>query len=120
MKISHIMALSEDTSILSLDNQTDEHTSDVVNVDTMYTLYNKETKTTSPNITKYERAKILGVRAEQLNNNAVANVDVPKHITNVRKIAELEFYQKKIPFMIRRRLPDGTYEHWRLSDFKNL
>ena len=71
-------------------------------------------------ITKYERAKILGVRTEQLNNNAVANVDVPKHITNVRKIAELEFYQKKIPFMIRRRLPDGTYEHWRLSDFKNL
>ena len=114
------MALSEDTSILSLENQTDDFTTDIVNVDTMYTQYNKEKKNTSFNITKYERAKILGVRAEQLNNNAVANVDVPKHITDVRKIAELELYQKKIPFMIRRRLPDGTYEHWRLSDFKNL
>jgi len=114
------MAYSDDTSLNYLEIQIEEHTTELINVDSTYTQYNKETKTTSPYITKYERAKILGVRTEQLNNNARANVDVPKHITDVRKIAEMEFYEKKIPFLIRRKLPDGTYEHWRLSDFKNI
>jgi DNA-directed RNA polymerase I, II, and III subunit RPABC2 len=33
-------------------------------------------------------------------------------------IALKEFEEKKIPFIIRRPLPDGTSEYWRLSDLE--
>ena len=44
----------------------------------------------------FEKAKIIGVRAEQLAVGAKANIHVPEYLTDVRKIAEDEFYQKKI------------------------
>ena len=60
------------------------------------------------------------MRAEQLAVGAKANIVVPEYLTDVRKIAENEFYEKKIPFIIRRKLPDGTLEYLRLTDFKNI
>lgn len=32
------------------------------------------------------------------------------------KLAERELNERKIPFIIRRYLPDGTYEDWKLSE----
>jgi DNA-directed RNA polymerase I, II, and III subunit RPABC2 len=47
-------------------------------------------------------------------------VPVPKGITNAYDIALLEFNAKKIPLMIRRFLPNGQYEDWRLEDMISI
>ena len=112
--------MSEEISFMSFDNETDIMHSQNINVENTYSNYFKNEKTTRPYITKFERAKIIGVRAEQLAVGAKANIIVPEYLTDVRKIAENEFYEKKIPFIIRRKLPDGTFEYFRLTDFKNI
>jgi len=79
-----------------------------------------ENHTTYPFVTLYERTKIIGLRANQLSQGARALVEIPKEITDVRDIARLEYEQKKLPFIIKRPLPDGTYEYWRLADLMIL
>jgi DNA-directed RNA polymerase I, II, and III subunit RPABC2 len=74
-------------------------------------------KITYPYITKYEKTRLLGVRATQISMNSPVMVDT-NGLTDPLKIALKEFEEKKIPLIIRRRLPDGTYEDWRLTDFK--
>ena len=32
------------------------------------------------------------------------------------EIAKLEYTKKKIPLIIKRRLPDNTFEYWKLED----
>lgn len=71
---------------------------------------------TYPFLTQFERTKIIGLRANQLSKGAVPFVNVPKHVTDVRDIARLELEQRRIPFIVKRPLPDGTAEYWRLSD----
>jgi DNA-directed RNA polymerase I, II, and III subunit RPABC2 len=71
---------------------------------------------TYPFLTQYERTKIIGLRANQLSKGAVPLIAVPKHVTDVREIARMELAQKRLPFIIKRPLPNGTYEYWRLSD----
>lgn len=71
---------------------------------------------TYPFLTLYEKTKIIGLRANQLSKGSVPFIAVPKHITDVRDIARLELEQKRLPFIIKRPLPDGTFEYWRLSD----
>lgn len=66
-------------------------------------------------MTKYERARILGARALQISKNAPLCVD-PEGETDPYKIAEKELQERKIPFVIRRYLPDGSYEDWKLSE----
>ena len=41
-------------------------------------------------------------------------------MTDPLKIAIKEFQEKKIPLIIRRCLPNGDYEDWKLSEFKFL
>jgi DNA-directed RNA polymerase I, II, and III subunit RPABC2 len=69
-----------------------------------------------PFLTIFEKTKILGFRANQLSQGARAYVDVPEHVTNVLEIAHLELEQRRLPFILKRPMPDGTFEYWRLSD----
>lgn len=75
---------------------------------------------TYPFLTNFERTKIIGLRANQISRGSVPFVSVPKHITDVRDIARLELEQKRLPYLIKRPLPDGTFEYWRLSDLMIL
>ncbi len=75
---------------------------------------------TVPFVTKYEKAKILGERAKQLNAGAVPMVQLDEHIIDGYLIALAEFEQKKIPFIIRRPLPNNSSEYWRLQDLEIL
>jgi|EP00945_MAST-04E_sp_MAST-4E-sp1_P000463 DNA-directed RNA polymerase subunit K/omega len=70
---------------------------------------------TSRFMTKYERARILGTRALQISMNAPVMVNL-NGMTDPLRIAEKELEQKKIPLIIRRYLPDRTYEDWPISD----
>merc|ERR1739841_18433 len=64
-------------------------------------------KITAKFLTKYERARILGTRALQLSKNAPLMIDGNQE-TDPYKLAEEELRQQKIPFIIRRYLPDKT------------
>jgi DNA-directed RNA polymerase subunit K/omega len=76
--------------------------------------------TTVPFVTKYEKAKILGERAKQLNAGAMPFVEVNEDIIDGYLIALAEFEQKKIPMIIRRPLPNNASEYWRLQDLEIL
>ena len=64
---------------------------------------------TTEYLTKYEKARILGIRAMQIANGAPVQIDIGSEIDPLN-IAELELKQDKTPLIIRRHLPDGTYE----------
>ncbi|KAF7846146.1 hypothetical protein BT93_L5143 [Corymbia citriodora subsp. variegata] len=68
-------------------------------------------RTTTPYMTKYERARVLGTRALQISMNAPVLVDVEGE-TDPLQIAIKELREKKIPLVVRRYLPDGYYEDW--------
>ncbi|KAI5949485.1 RPO26 [Candida theae] len=71
----------------------------------------KDQRTTTPYMTKYERARILGTRALQISLNAPVLVDIEGE-TDPLQIAMKELSQRKIPLVIRRYLPDGSFEDW--------
>ena len=73
-----------------------------------------------PYVTQYERTKIIGFRANQLSQGARPFVDVPKHVTDVVEIARMELEQRRLPFILKRPMPDGTFEYWRLTDLMIL
>ncbi|OAL56667.1 RNA polymerase Rpb6 [Pyrenochaeta sp. DS3sAY3a] len=68
-------------------------------------------RTTTPYMTKYERARVLGTRALQISGNAPVLIDV-EGMTDPLQIAAKELQEKKIPLVVRRYLPDGFYEDW--------
>lgn len=73
---------------------------------------------TIPFLTKYERARVLGQRAKQIESGAKPFVKVPENIIDGYIIAEIELKEKKIPFIIRRPLPSGACEYWNLRDLE--
>lgn len=75
---------------------------------------------TLPFLTKYERARILGERAKQLNSGAKAFVEVDPSVIDGYLIALAEFEQKKIPFIVKRPMPNGGCEYWKLRDLEVL
>ena len=75
---------------------------------------------TLPILTKYEYTRILGVRAKQINEGAVAFVRVDKEVIDGYLIAQIEIKQKKLPFIVKRPIPNGGMEYWKLSDLEIL
>ena len=88
-------------------------------------------RVTTPYLTKYERARILGTRALQIRHvwcptpltealtrhsmNAPILVPLDGE-TDALQIAIKELSQRKIPLVIRRYLPDGSFEDWTVSE----
>ena len=71
--------------------------------------------TSQPFLTVYEKTKILSLRANQL-TEARPYVERPEYVTNTLEIAKMELEQRRLPYIIKRPMPDGTFEYWRLSD----
>ena len=87
---------------------------------------------TTPYMTKYERARVLGTRALQISMNAPVLTSVPGSESDPLRIAMKELKDGKIPFVIRRYgevidqeifsqyfsryLPDGSFEDWPIAD----
>jgi DNA-directed RNA polymerase I, II, and III subunit RPABC2 len=68
-------------------------------------------------LTKYERAKVIGIRATQLSNGAQPTIQVSKNMS-IYDIAWEEIKQKKCPYIVKRYLPDGSYEEWKVNDLE--
>ena len=73
---------------------------------------------TLPFLTKYEMTRVLGQRARQINSGAKTFVVVPPNIIDGYLIAKMELEQKKMPFIIKRPLPNGGFEYWNVSDLE--
>ena len=56
------------------------------------------------------------LRAQQIANGAHPRIKVPKYVSDVETIAEIELKERKTPFIIKRDLPSGKIEYWKLID----
>jgi len=65
-------------------------------------------------LTKFEKAKIIGIRAEQISQGAKPLTDVTGMINTI-EMAEKELIENKTPFIIRR-LVSNKYEYWKIED----
>jgi len=115
--ISDDLELEEDDDEeegISLSNN--EEKKYIVSVEESYSNYYTNEKNTSPILTKFERAKLLGIRAEMISAGNSPLVVVPRGVDNAYEIALLELKEKKIPLIIRRHLPNGSVEDWRIEE----
>jgi len=73
---------------------------------------------TIPFLTKFEKSRILGQRAKQIDSGAMPFVKVDNTVIEGYLIALKELEEKKIPFIIKRPLPNGSFEYWNVSDLE--
>jgi DNA-directed RNA polymerase I, II, and III subunit RPABC2 len=64
---------------------------------------------------KYEKAKVIGLRALQLSSGAEPMVRT-EGLINPLDIAKKELMEYKMPFIIRRKFPDGKYIDIKATD----
>lgn len=95
--------MSNNSTILTKENLNDE--------------INNSTRITKPYLTKYEMARIIGYRSEQIGAGSQLYID-PGNITNIVEIAKKELYERKIPFIIKRTLPNNISEYWKLDELE--
>ena len=58
-------------------------------------------------MTKFEKARVLGQRAEQIARGAPPTVNI-EGLSDAYSITLKELHARKIPLKIRRKYPDGT------------
>ena len=68
-------------------------------------------------LTKYEKVRIIGIRAKQIMTGASILIKGGENKTPV-EIAELELKHNMVPFKIKRKLPNGRFEIWKLSELE--
>jgi DNA-directed RNA polymerase subunit K/omega len=78
-------------------------------------ILDKEHRISSNRLTKYEMVRILGERTEQLTKGAKPLIRNYQGLS-YDKIAIEEFKKNMTPFKIKRKLPNGMYEIWELSE----
>ena len=70
-----------------------------------------------PNLTRFEKARIIGARALQLSLGAPTFIDIPETAATSLDIAMEELDQRLIPISIRRVLPNGDFQNIPLFEF---
>ena len=75
----------------------------------------KKHNITRATLSKYERTKLIGLRAEQLARGFKPLITVPSHITETIDIATIELEQRKMPYIIKRTF-GKKIDYWKLED----
>lgn len=75
------------------------------------------TYTSLPWMTKYEFDQLIGLRTMHLSIGAVPFINITDDYTiktnmDLRKIALQELKEKKLPYIIKRPMPNGEAEYW--------
>lgn len=70
---------------------------------------------TVPYLTKFEKTSVLGIRAQQISAGAPLMIQVGK-LKEPIEMAKKELIEGKCPLIIRRYLPNKTYEDWRVDE----
>ena len=71
-------------------------------------------------MTKYEKTRILGIRTKQLNNGNIPYVSFDEGLNNNYLIALKELNEKRLPFIIKRPMPNNKFEYWKIQDLEIL
>jgi len=87
---------------------------------TSYEEDNKQIKKISrPVLTKYELTKVISVRMEQIASGMKPLIQIKnKKNMDIYQIVLMELREKKVPFIIKRNLPNGQFEYWKLEDLE--
>jgi DNA-directed RNA polymerase I, II, and III subunit RPABC2 len=110
----------EDITDLNLEEEEKEDTTfKILTYQNILENIEKKPKKTIPLLTKFERARIIGVRLQQLAYGAKPRVDTT-NLRSINEIVDKELLERKIPFIIRRTLPNGSYEDWKLEEFESV
>lgn len=99
------------------EQQNEESNFKVISYQDVIENISKKEKKTIPYLSKFEKARIIGNRAQQLAYGAQPKINT-ENLLNIYEIATEELKQRKIPFIIRRTLPNGTHEDWRIEEFE--
>ena len=84
----------------------------------IYDDYDITKNRSSKYLSKYEKAKVIGLRAQQIASGSKPFIEVPRGMSSVVDIAEKELENRKIPFIVKRYIGNGQYEYWKLEDLK--
>ena len=96
-----------------------KYTSEVLSDKDVQKMVVEQKKISMPFLTKYEKARLLGLRIKQLTSGALPLIDT-KGFTNFVEIAEEEMRQKKTPLIIKRRMPNNKFEYWKIDELIQL
>ena len=80
-----------------------------------YKEYDTKNYISNPRLSKYEKTQVLYERVNLINNGAIVFIKNPDKYKSVLEIAEVELQERKIPFIIKRKI-GNNYEYWKLSD----
>jgi DNA-directed RNA polymerase I, II, and III subunit RPABC2 len=130
MENAEVFEENEDNGELASNNEGNEYSNQVDSLEndakledfrtTYDRMMDKNTqRRTIPFLTKYEKARIIGKRAMQISKGSPPLVEIGD-LENPIDIAKKELMERKIPFIIRRPLPDGSYEDWRVDELRIL
>lgn len=82
----------------------------------------KQPRRTREHFTKYEFTALLSIRAQQLAEGAKPLVSLDGLKTNdpmfVWNVARREIEQRKLPFVVRRQMPNGSSEYWSAQELE--
>lgn len=80
----------------------------------------KNPRNTLPYFTKYEYTALIGTRAQQIAEGSKPLVSLDGILTSsprfVWDVAEREINEKKLPFIVHRRFPNGQSEYWSATE----
>ena len=130
MDEAEVFEANEDNGELNSNNEGNEYSNQVdileneAKLEDFRTTYDRmmdknTQRRTIPFLTKYEKARIIGKRAMQISKGSPPLVEIGD-LENPIDIAKKELMERKIPFIIRRPLPDGSYEDWRVDELRIL
>lgn len=103
--------IEDDDEILNSEESYHSYNDILVNYDTL-----KVNNVTSNVMTKFEKAKVLGIRAQQISKGANPLTDTG-NLTSVELIAAKELKEKKTPFILKRKVAN-KYEYWKIEDME--
>ncbi len=110
----------DDGEVFEIDNFIDTNNDKkIISYDDIIKKNKNIKKKTVPFLNKFERARLIGVRIQQLSSGAQPKI-CTKSFNSIKDIVEEELIQRKIPLIIKRILPNGESEEWRLEEFEKV
>lgn len=86
-----------------------------------FTTVESAKRITQPVLNKYERTRILSTRTKQIALGAkpLIKIDSKKKLSPF-EIAKLELKEKMVPLIIKRTLPSGKIELWKIEELEDI
>ena len=102
-----------------IENDLENNNNELISYNEMVNKNKDKKKKTVPFLNKFEKARLLGVRIQQLSAGAEPKINTSE-LLNIVEIAQEELRQRKIPLIIKRNLPNGDSEEWKLEEFEKV